>query len=185
MPLLSPDDRRTLLTLARRSVVARVTGTTMPSASAGVPDLRADAFVTIRRGGQLRGCIGSVDTAQPIGEVIVRCAGSAAAEDPRFPPVSPVELDDIEIEVSVLGRLEAVDPIDPSAVEVGRHGLVVEQGSRRGLLLPQVASEWNWNAETFLEQTCIKAGLPRDAWRGGARVFRFDAEVFGESEVSG
>jgi AmmeMemoRadiSam system protein A len=104
---------------------------------------------------------------------------SAAREDPRFAPVSPSELDDLDIEVSVLGPLEQIDPFAADAIVIGRHGLVVEQGRRRGLLLPQVATEWNMDRETFLGHTCAKAGLPADAWRRGATVYRFAADVFG------
>ncbi|MEN3337520.1 MAG: uncharacterized protein V7647_1196, partial [Acidobacteriota bacterium] len=111
---------------------------------------------------------------------VLRCAGDAATADPRFPRVAPAELPELSVEVSVLGPLEPVDPMDPAAIAVGRHGLVAEQGHRRGLLLPQVASERGWTVEQFLQQTCIKAGLAADAWRRGARIWRFDAEVFGE-----
>ena len=98
----------------------------------------------------------------------------------RFVRVAASELPELSVEVSVLGPLEPVDPIDPAAIAIGRHGLVAEQGHRRGLLLPQVAGEHGWSAEEFLQQTCLKAGLPADAWRHGARIWRFDAEVFGE-----
>jgi AmmeMemoRadiSam system protein A len=108
-----------------------------------------------------------------------RCAADAASRDPRFDPVATEELPNLEIEVSVLGPLEAIDPHTPGAVVVGRHGLVVEQGPRRGLLLPQVATEWGWTTEQFLRQTCVKAGLAPDAWQRGARVSRFSADVFG------
>ena len=90
------------------------------------------------------------------------------------------ELSGTSLEISVLGPLEQIDPHLENALDIGRHGLVVEQGPRRGLLLPQVAVEWGFTREQFLDQTCRKAGLPRDAWRHGARVFRFDADVFGE-----
>jgi uncharacterized protein (TIGR00296 family) len=90
------------------------------------------------------------------------------------------ELPDVTVEISVLGPLERIDPVEPNAVAIGQHGLVVERGGRRGLLLPQVASERHWTAEEFLAHTCVKAGLPRDAWQRGAEVFRFGAEVFGE-----
>jgi uncharacterized protein (TIGR00296 family) len=93
--------------------------------------------------------------------------------------VRPSELDDLDVEVSVLGPLEPIDPADPSAIEIGRHGLVVEHGARRGLLLPQVATEWNMDRESFLAHTCAKAGLAVDCWRKGAKVYRFAAEVFG------
>jgi AmmeMemoRadiSam system protein A len=113
-------------------------------------------------------------------EEVARCARDSATEDPRFPPLTPTELPDVSLEISVLGPIEAIDPADPDAVTIGRHGLIVEQGRRRGLLLPQVAAEWGWTREQFLRQTCHKAGLPPDAWQHGASVYRFDAEVFGE-----
>jgi AmmeMemoRadiSam system protein A len=138
------------------------------------------AFVTIKRGGRLRGCIGTLQCTRPLPEEVRRVAVSAAREDPRFSPLTTAELADLEIEVSVLGPLEEIDPFDPAAFEIGRHGLVVEQGRRRGLLLPQVATEWNWNRETFLSQTSVKAGLPSDAWRQGAKVYRFFAEVLSD-----
>ena len=140
---------------------------------------RAGAFVTLRIGGDLRGCIGYPHAELPLVEVVQRCAVSAAIADPRFPALQAGELGDVSLEISVLGPLEPVDDI--SAVTVGRHGLVVEYEGRRGLLLPQVATEWTWNAEEFASQTCVKAGLPGDAWRKGAQLYKFEAEVFAES----
>jgi len=102
-----------------------------------------------------------VERTLPLGKVVPQCAVAACSTDPRFPPVTAAELEQIDI-------------------EIGRHGLMVEHGWQRGLLLPQVATEWNWDAETFLAQTCHKAGLPRDVWKKGAKVWRFEAEVFGE-----
>jgi uncharacterized protein (TIGR00296 family) len=110
--------------------------------------------------------------------VVTRCAVAAGSTDPRFPPITRTELDELDIEISLLGPLEPI--AGPEDIAVGRHGLVVEMGWQRGLLLPQVATEWNWDAETFLSHTCHKAGLPRDAWKHGAKLWRFDAEVFGE-----
>ena len=95
--------------------------------------------------------------------------------------MTPAELPDIDFELSILGPLESISTLEH--IEIGRHGLLVELGSRRGLLLPQVATEWQWNRETFLAQTCRKAGLPPDAWKTGAQVWRFDAEVFGEGSL--
>lgn len=139
-------------------------------------------FVTIRRRGELRGCLGVLEMRASLTEEVIRCARDSATGDPRFPPMTPDELSEISVEISVLGPLEEVDPLDDSAIVVGRHGLLVEQGTRRGLLLPQVATEWGWTREQFLRQTCRKAHLPESAWHSGARVFRFDAEVFGERE---
>ena len=115
---------------------------------------------------------------EPLGRVVPRCAVAAASTDPRFPPVSLSEVSQLEIEISLLGPLEPIG--GPADVVVGRHGLVVEREWHRGLLLPQVATEWDWDAETFLAHTCHKAGLPRDAWKHWAKVWRFEAEVFGE-----
>jgi len=155
---------------------ARVRGQTpvveLPTASG--------AFVTLKCDGELRGCLGTLECREPLAEEIARLARSTAHEDPRFDPVRPSELPHLRVEVSVLGPLELIDPLDPDAFVIGRHGLVVEQGRRRGLLLPQVATEWNWTRDEFLAHTCRKAGLPADAWKRGATVYRFDAVVFGE-----
>jgi uncharacterized protein len=141
--------------------------------------LAGAAFVTIRRGGELRGCIGRLEVDEPLDHVIRECAVSACSADPRFPPVTVSELPELVIELSLLGPLERI--ASPAQIIIGRHGLVVERERRRGLLLPQVAIEWQWDRETFLAQTCYKAGLPRDAWKQGALLWRFEAEVFGET----
>ena len=147
---------------------------------AGLHTAATGAFVTLKRKGELRGCLGTLECRQPLEDEVARLAASTSHEDPRFEPVRGWELADLHLEVSVLGPLEEIDPCDADAIVIGRHGLVVEQGWRRGLLLPQVATEWNWDRETFLAQTCRKAGLPRDAWQHGVKVYRFDAEVFGD-----
>jgi AmmeMemoRadiSam system protein A len=170
-----------LLELARAAVEAQVTGATPPIPPAMLFPDATGAFVTVKTRGELRGCLGTLASREGFLALdVARCAADAASTDPRFDPVSIAELPDIAIDVSVLGPLEAVDPRSPDAIVVGRHGLVVEQGHRRGLLLPQVAAEWGWTAEQFLSQTCVKAGLSRDAWQHGAQVFRFEADVFGE-----
>lgn len=138
------------------------------------------AFVTLKRHGELRGCIGYVEAIKPLWETIEDCAISAASRDPRFEPVAAEELADLDIEISVLSPLE--DLPDPAGVEVGRHGILIEKGYHRGLLLPQVATEYGWNREQFLAHTCLKAGLPMDAWRHGAKIKVFSADVFGEEE---
>jgi AmmeMemoRadiSam system protein A len=178
--VLSDDQRRALLELAREAVVARVTGAPWRARDSIALPIASGTFVTIKSGGQLRGCLGTLECRRGLAREIVRCAGDAAVEDPRFSPVQPEELAYLSIEVSVLGPLEPIDPKDPAAIVIGQHGLVVERGRHRGLLLPQVATEWNWTRDEFLGHTCIKAGLPADAWQRGATVYRFDAEVFGE-----
>jgi AmmeMemoRadiSam system protein A len=178
--MTSEHDRELLLRLAREAIQAYigVAAAHVPAAS-GVLAAPGGAFVSLHNRGELRGCIGHIEPTEPLGGVVTRCAVAAASTDPRFPPITAEELKQIDIEISLLGPLEEIH--DPGEIEVGRHGLVVEQGWQRGLLLPQVATEWNWDAETFLAHTCTKAGLARDAWKRGARIFRFEAEVFGES----
>jgi AmmeMemoRadiSam system protein A len=177
--MLPDDDRAALVVLARDAVTCAVLGGPAPA-----PPHRAvfnqvgGAFVTLTIRGELRGCIGQVEPRDPLGAVIVHCAAAAALEDPRFPPVSPIELPSLSIEVSVLTPAEEV--LDLERIEVGRHGLIVSHNGCRGLLLPQVATEYGWSREQFLVQTCRKAGLAKDAWRRGARIYCFEAEVFGD-----
>jgi len=177
--VLSVEQRQRLLELARASVEAQVLGgAPIGAGPMPMPDA-SGVFVTIKQRGELRGCLGTLQNRAGLAAEVVRCAAESASEDPRFPPVSPGELPQLSLEISVLGPLEEIEP-RPDAFTIGTHGLVVEQGPRRGLLLPQVATEWGWTGEQFLRQTCVKAGLPPDAWRNGARLFRFAAEVFGD-----
>ena len=184
--MLTPAQRRALIALARASIVQKVHGPAAGQDAAHaaraalgeLPDA-SGVFVTIKSRDALRGCLGTLQNRLGLAGEVARCAVESASEDPRFPPVSAHETDGLTLEISVLGPLEEIEP-RPEAFTVGEHGLVVEEGFRRGLLLPQVATEWGWTAEQFLGQTCLKAGLPRDAWRHGARIYRFSAEVFGE-----
>ncbi len=177
--MLTGEQRHALLELARRSIVAAVTHCGPVALDAGEFPDASGVFVTIKRRGALRGCLGTLQNREGLAAEVVRCAADSATEDPRFPPVSTGELPELALEISVLGPLESIEA-QPENVTIGVHGLVAEQGVHRGLLLPQVATEWGWDAERFLGQTCVKAGLPADAWRRGARVYRFAAEVFGE-----
>jgi AmmeMemoRadiSam system protein A len=147
----------------------------------GVLTQPGGAFVTLHNHGDLRGCIGHIEPTEPLGQVVARCAVAACSSDPRFAPITPTELGQLDIEISLLGPLEPI--AGPHDIEVGRHGLVVESGWQRGLLLPQVATEWGWDAGAFLAHTCHKAGLPRDAWQHGAKLWRFEAEVFAERDA--
>jgi AmmeMemoRadiSam system protein A len=183
---MTPNERKTLLEIARDAITAHVHREPFDAAQGkpfefaeGGPAMLAGAFVSIHKHGGLRGCIGHIEADRPVAQVVAQCAVSACASDPRFPPVDGAELSAIEIELSILGPLEPID--GPDRVDVGRHGLLVALDRRRGLLLPQVATEWDWDAATFLAQTCRKAGLPMDAWKNGASVWRFEAEVFGEA----
>jgi len=179
--MTSESDRQLLLRLARETITAHVTGARAPAPPIdGVLAQPGAAFVTLHAHGDLRGCIGHLDPAEPLGRVIPQCAIGACSRDPRFASVSVDELPAIDIELSLLGPMEPIT--GPADIEIGRHGLVVESDWQRGLLLPQVAVEWNWDAETFLTQTCRKAGASADAWKRGAKLWRFEAEVFGERE---
>lgn len=178
--MIPEQERGALLAVARHSI-ARSLGSAESSRLdvGGARNLRAGAFVTLHSHGELRGCIGHIEDDRPLDDVVASCAVSAASSDPRFPPLTASELPAVDIEISVLGPLEVVHSLDD--IEIGRHGLVAESGWRRGLLLPQVAPEWGWDAATFVAQTCRKAGLPPNAWPGGgATLYRFEAEVFGE-----
>jgi AmmeMemoRadiSam system protein A len=131
------------------------------------------------RTGALRGCIGSIEPVAPLARAVAASAVNAAFRDPRFPPVRKEELPDLHIEISVMSPIETV--ADVKDIEVGRDGLIISRGHRAGLLLPQVATEYAWDRETFLRQTCVKAGLPSEAWRSpDCRIEKFSAEVFGE-----
>ena len=177
---LSESSQKELLTLARQFIRDfLLTGRKNIQTSVN-PELqvRSGAFVTLHNREKLRGCIGMVSPAEPLFETVQECAASAAAADPRFDAVTLSELEQILIEISVLSPPEPVN--DMSQIEVGVHGLMISHHGRRGLLLPQVATEYQWDRETFLEQTCRKAGLPRDAWHSGAEIMVFTAFVFGE-----
>ncbi len=183
--LLSPQtweysgaERQLLLQLARDSIQSAVEGRELdlipPSRHLAEP---RGAFTTLHLGEKLRGCIGYVSPTDSLYKTVADTARAAALDDPRFEPVTLSEVPHLKIEISVLSLPQ---PIRPNEVVIGRHGLVVMQGNRRGLLLPQVAPEWNWDRETFLAQTCLKAGLSADAWQHGAELQGFTAEVFGE-----
>jgi AmmeMemoRadiSam system protein A len=186
MSPLCNEDRRELLAIARRAIVDAAQGKpSVTSASRARTDFDSlgdntpGVFVTLHRGGELRGCVGQIEGAGALAEVIERCAVAAALEDPRFSPVTPSEVAELEIEISLLSPLE---PVAPAQIEIGRHGLVVQQGSRRGLLLPQVPVDRGWQWPRFVEETCVKAGLARDAWKDPAtRTFAFTTEVFTEA----
>ena len=177
-PEYSPSERGLLLSLAHRSIEAAVEERQLelPSPSDHLAQCRG-AFTTLHLRGKLRGCIGYVFPTSPLYRTVAETARAAALDDPRFHPVAAEEVTALKVEISVLSPLR---PIAPEEIVIGKHGLVVSQGSRRGLLLPQVPVEWNWEAQTFLAQTCLKAGLAADAWRYGAELQAFTAEVFSE-----
>ena len=180
---LCSDDCRALLDLARRAISSAVIEKRIPDfppypAALSEP---SGAFVTLHRDGQLRGCVGQVESPDSLADTVARAAINAALHDSRFPAVEAEEVESLEIEISVLSPPE---PIAPGAILVGRHGLLIVEGEHRGLLLPQVATERQWSLQRFLEETCAKAGLPRDAWREpSTRVLAFTAEVFSDTSV--
>jgi AmmeMemoRadiSam system protein A len=185
-PCLSEETRRQLLELARASLEAQFRGDPPPRLASDRSDPFGESralFVTLRIGGSLRGCIGTLAPEGDLARTVPRFALRAAFEDPRFPPLSAHELPGCVIEISVLTPPRLVE--DLADVVVGRDGLILELGGRRGLLLPQVATEWGFDRETFLCELSQKAGLPPNAWQDPeARVFAFQAEVFSEEGTS-
>jgi AmmeMemoRadiSam system protein A len=182
LPLeFSLDHRQALVRIAHQSILSAFADRALPSAPP-FPSLLEPrgAFTTLHLHGRLRGCVGYAMPVAPLYLAVAETARAAAFEDPRFSPVTKQEAAELEVSLSVLSRLF---PIRPHEVEVGRHGLVISLGSHRGLLLPQVPVECEWDRETFLEQTCRKAGLPADAWRKEASLEAFTAEVFGDNQV--
>src|SRR4051812_11220428 len=177
----SQDERRLLLGVAREAVRAALDKRQLDLAppSERLAQHRG-AFTTLHIRGELRGCVGYVFPQYSVYRTVAETAVAAAFDDPRFTPLSQEEYPLLEYEISVL---TPVVPIDPEDVEVGKHGLVITYGSRRGLLLPQVPAEHGWDREKFLQQTCIKAGIPPDAWEHGAKVEAFTAEVFGDEDT--
>lgn len=178
---LSQRERAALLALARAAIKRHLGGEPPPRPGELTDRLELDcgAFVTLHENGNLRGCIGTFTSDEPLYRTVAEMALAAATKDPRFAPVTPEELDEINLEISVLSPLREVS--DPEEIEVGRHGIYIVRGDRAGVLLPQVATEWGFDRTGFLDATCNKAGLPAGCWKeAGTRVLVFEAEVFGE-----
>ena len=179
--MFDQDDHRRLLAIARSALEARVRREKdRPAEARGTLAMPRGAFVSIHHGDDLRGCLGRLESDWAIARVVAHLGRAVADSDPRFPPVAVDELPALTIEISILSP--AHEMRSPEEIEIGRHGLIAEGSGRRGLLLPQVAAERHWDVVTFLEHTCRKAALPPDAWRAGARILLFEAEVFRESE---
>lgn len=179
--ILDEAARRELLALARMTLEDYFTLGQVPEYRPQCADLmrRSAAFVSLHQGKELRGCIGLLSRDGELYRTVQRCALSAALEDSRFHPVMREELPCLKIEISVLSPLQRIK--ETSVIEVGRHGLVISLGAMRGLLLPQVAAKYHWDRDTFLSQTCHKAGLPDDAWhQPNAAIYVFEAQVFSE-----
>ena len=174
------DTRDLLIEVARRAIDAAVRRAAAPAVSdAPILRERRGVFVTLKHSGRLRGCIGRIEPDAPLASLLPAVAVLSATSDPRFPVVSLDELTGLEIEISLLTTPLLIT--DVAEIEIGRHGVMVSARGRRGLLLPQVATEYGWTAPEFLSQTCVKASLRTDAWReSGARIHTFETETFGE-----
>ncbi len=187
--MLTEEEGKKGLQLARAAIEQYLSKTTKLRAPDDLPasfEEKRGVFVTLNKFGGLRGCIGFPYPVFKLKEAIIEAAISAAVGDPRFPPVTKDEMEDVTIELTILTMPEVlkVKPTElPKHIEVGRHGLIVKRGLYQGLLLPQVATEYSWSAEEFLCQTCWKAGLPQDAWMDkGTEVSTFEGQIFTEEE---
>ncbi len=183
--MLDDSDKAKLLNLARRTLEDHFISGSMTGFQTDCPELleKKGAFVTLHRGGNLRGCIGQLDPDRELYKVVQHCTLSAAFSDPRFPPLQQQELDNLDIEISILTPFHRVEEIEE--IKVGKHGLYIVNGHLRGLLLPQVAEQYQWDRITFLEQTCRKAGLHGSAWKDPETIiYIFEAEVFSDPKSS-
>lgn len=186
--MITDEEGEFLVKLARSSIESYMKDKIILEVPEDTPDTLTEeigAFVTLNKNGQLRGCIGYPEPIKPLANAVIEVAISAAIQDPRFPPVSPQELDDISVEVSVLTKPELIE-VDkpeeyPEKISIGADGLIIESCFGRGLLLPQVAVEWQWDVEEFLANTCMKAGLNPDCWlEQDTRIYKFQSQIFEE-----
>ena len=175
--------------LARSAIAAHLSGEIVRTGDLpAIFERKRGVFVTLHKDHDLRGCIGYPEPVMTLKDAILDSAVSAAVHDPRFLPVRSEEMKHITIEVTILTppiRIDAKPEDLPKCIEIGRHGLIIRKGFYQGLLLPQVAEEWGFDAEEFLSQTCVKAGLPPDAWLTGAEVYTFEGQIFAEIEPDG
>jgi len=178
---LTLDEQKTLLKLARDTITQYVTEQKRPPLpeATGMLGESCGCFVTVHLKGQLRGCIGNMIGRGLLVELVQEMAVAASTQDPRFHHVSKEELSEIDIEISVLSPMRKIT--DVNEIEVGKHGIIMGRGVSQGILLPQVATEQGWDRQTFVENTCLKAGLPTDAWKDPETSIEiFSAQVFGE-----
>ena len=178
--LLTKNEQRELLKIARETIIDYVTNRKIPEVVSTSPglSLHSGCFVTIKQKGELRGCIGNFVSDKALYLLVQEMAISAATRDPRFYPMKIDDLADFSLDISVLSPLAKAASVEE--IQVGTHGIYIIKGSYRGVLLPQVATEYGWNRDQFLQHTCVKAGLPRDAWQGECDIYIFSAQVFGE-----
>jgi AmmeMemoRadiSam system protein A len=180
---LTDKEKADLLDIAKSAIAAKISRKEMPELKIDSENLRQKrgAFVTLKKRGQLRGCIGYIKAYKPLGETVQEMAVAAAFNDPRFPSLRPDELSHVTFEISVLTPFKRVKDINE--IEVGKHGLYIVNGYNSGLLLPQVAIEYEWDRETFLQETCHKAGLPPQAWMDKeTEIYIFSADYFGDTD---
>ena len=180
---LTDQEKSALLAIAKNASAAKINHQDPPEQriESETLKLKRGAFVTLKKHGHLRGCIGYIRAYKPLWETVQEMAVAAAFNDPRFPSLRPEEIQHLTFEISVLTPFERVKDIQK--IEVGKHGLYLVRGQRSGLLLPQVAIEYGWNRETFLRETCHKAGLPPDAWMDGeTEIYTFSADYFGDTD---
>ncbi len=181
---LTDQEKATLLDIAKNAIAAKMNHQDMPGVTidSEILRLKRGAFVTLKKNGQLRGCIGYIKAYKPLWETVQEMAVAAAFHDPRFPSLKKEELPYLTFEISVLTPFKRVK--DVNEIEVGKHGLYMVHGYKSGLLLPQVATEYGWDRETFLQETCYKAGLPPDAWMDQTtEIYIFSADYFGDSQA--
>ena len=180
---LNSTEQKAALKIARQTLAATFNQKPDKPATGELPEIfseRRGAFVTLKKHGQLRGCIGIFEPDIPLSEVIKKMALSAAFEDTRFEPLRAKELTDVEIEISVLSPMTKIN--SPDEIKLGVHGVYIKKGRQSGVFLPQVATEMNWDKETFLNTLCEeKAGLPQNCWKdSSSELYIFTAQVFGE-----
>jgi AmmeMemoRadiSam system protein A len=175
---LSAEDKKLLLEIAREAIITSITRTNTPQREvrSGILQEKRGCFVCVKKNGVLRGCIGNFTSDKPLYQLVQEMAVSAATRDPRFYPMKEGDLEEFDLEISVLSPLQKVSSVEE--IEVGVHGLYLEKNFFRGVLLPQVAVEYGWDRDTFLNQTCIKAGLKKDDWNEGTDIYIFSADVF-------
>lgn len=179
--LLKFDLQQKLLRVAKETLQAYLAYKTLPELPVTEPELleKKAVFVTLKKRDSLRGCVGQIEGTCSLYKSVQDAAIAAATKDPRFPPVTEGELPGIRIEISVLSPLEKIS--DPKLIQIGSHGILIKKASLSGVLLPQVAAEYGWDSLTFLEHTCKKAWLPKDAWKGPEiEIYVFTAQVFRE-----
>jgi uncharacterized protein len=175
---MSSEEKQLLLEIAREAIISHVKTGTIPQREIinGNLQVKQGCFVCVKINGVLRGCIGNFISDKPLFQLVQEMAVSAATKDPRFYPMKTEDLQGFDLEISVLSPLRKISSVEE--IEVGVHGLYLEKNFSRGVLLPQVATEYGWDRDTFLSQTSLKAGLNGDAWREGADIFVFSADVF-------